>query len=595
MSSYLSHHLQPPPPPPPGYQLVYVPPHISYSSSPSQHQSHCHPHLSRTRSSLSTTTLPSTPESDAAQLPTPSGSPMSIKRCSDLATDHNCILRTYELKMRQQPVQARMCGVGDKSDRRPVDPTPIIQLKVIDHNGEDVTPVDPRVQPHLRKPPSDYDGESPISNPYYFLFACLVGGEEQEDELHVIDDGKTRFLTGTPVSSLYHLKDLDSSDAAFFVFPDLGVRKEGRYKLKLTLFETVDQEVYYCTTMYTSTFSVYSAKKFPGMSKATDLSVSFADQGLKIRVRKDPRQPARHSSIGANKPKRKSDTIESDKEEIVQGPPKRSRGLSMGYPESEQRMHPPPEHHYYTYGHGYPPHPGYYPQLVHGMPPPPPPSAYDPYRGHPRSQPIPQSYVHPPGYYGSSSGRPSTHPSPGPSRHHHSLPPPGYGPDLRSPIPSPSSHGHHTYPPMSVPYPPIPIHEYDRTGVPWPQDRRHEASGSRPTSHGHSHGHRRSQSHVTRHAMSPRSRTSPMLVRSPETGVFRPASSSSIRENERERSPMVLPPLTRSPRQMTNLPPIVDPREREYDEKLQTGSDESIRLQESTNKSNKMGLGNLLG
>lgn len=52
---------------------------------------------------------------------------------------------------------------------------------------------------------------------------------------------------------------------------------------------TCSQEVYYCTTMYTSTFSVYSAKKFPGMQKATELSKTFADQGLKIRVRKDPR------------------------------------------------------------------------------------------------------------------------------------------------------------------------------------------------------------------------------------------------------------------------------------------------------------------
>jgi hypothetical protein len=77
-------------------------------------------------------------------------------------------------------------------------------------------------------------------DPYYFLFACLVGGDDQDSELHVIDDGRTRFLTGTPVSSLYHLKDIDNKDAAFFVFPDLGVRKEGRYKLKLTLFEIVE-------------------------------------------------------------------------------------------------------------------------------------------------------------------------------------------------------------------------------------------------------------------------------------------------------------------------------------------------------------------
>jgi len=63
------------------------------------------------------------------------------------------------------------------------------------------------------------------------------------------------------VSSLYHLKDpqhnnegrfsvsnlpaatvdlfLISSDAGFFVFPDLSVRTEGSYRLKLSLFEVV--------------------------------------------------------------------------------------------------------------------------------------------------------------------------------------------------------------------------------------------------------------------------------------------------------------------------------------------------------------------
>lgn len=78
------------------------------------------------------------------------------------------------------------------------------------------------------------------ADPYYFLYACLVGGDEGEDELNLTEDGKSRFLTGTPVSSLYHLKDLDGSEVAFFVFPDLGVRREGRYKLKLTLFEIVE-------------------------------------------------------------------------------------------------------------------------------------------------------------------------------------------------------------------------------------------------------------------------------------------------------------------------------------------------------------------
>lgn len=56
-----------------------------------------------------------------------------------------------------------------------------------------------------------------------------------------IQDGKTRCTTGSVVSSLYHLKDSENqnSDAGFFVFPDLSVRTEGSYRLKLSLYEVV--------------------------------------------------------------------------------------------------------------------------------------------------------------------------------------------------------------------------------------------------------------------------------------------------------------------------------------------------------------------
>ncbi|KAF7421067.1 hypothetical protein PC9H_011587 [Pleurotus ostreatus] len=40
--------------------------------------------------------------------------------------------REYELTVRQEPKQARMCGIGGKADRRPIDPPPIVQLRVID-------------------------------------------------------------------------------------------------------------------------------------------------------------------------------------------------------------------------------------------------------------------------------------------------------------------------------------------------------------------------------------------------------------------------------------------------------------------------------
>ncbi|KAI0252299.1 velvet factor-domain-containing protein [Lactifluus subvellereus] len=182
--------------------------------------------------------------------------------------------RDYDLFVRQQPKQARMCGVG--ADRRPIDPPPIVQLRVIDK---------PTHPPHAH-------------NPYFFMFASLAKPDD-DTELHWMKDGKTRCTTGSVVSSLYHLKDAenDNRDAGFFVFPDLSVRQEGSYRLKLSLFEVVGSNVYHCKSIFSSPFYVYTAKKFPGMEESTALSCSLADQGIKIRIRKDIRQRKPRSGI----------------------------------------------------------------------------------------------------------------------------------------------------------------------------------------------------------------------------------------------------------------------------------------------------------
>ena len=54
-------------------------------------------------------------------------------------------------------------------------------------------------------------------------------------------------------------------DAGFFVFPDLSVRTEGTYRLKLTLFEVIGANVHHCKSVFSAPFYVYTAKKFPGM------------------------------------------------------------------------------------------------------------------------------------------------------------------------------------------------------------------------------------------------------------------------------------------------------------------------------------------
>jgi hypothetical protein len=71
------------------------------------------------------------------------------------------------------------------------------------------------------------------------MYASLVPTGSNQEEMHLLRDQKTRTTTGSIVSSLYRLKDVDNKEGGFFVFPDLSVRMEGDYRLKFSLFEIV--------------------------------------------------------------------------------------------------------------------------------------------------------------------------------------------------------------------------------------------------------------------------------------------------------------------------------------------------------------------
>ncbi|KAF9994870.1 hypothetical protein BGZ80_001444, partial [Entomortierella chlamydospora] len=43
------------------------------------------------------------------------------------------------------------------------------------------------------------------------------------------------------------------------------------------------------STVFSEPFTIYSAKRFPGMTESTALSKRFAKQGIKIPIRKEPR------------------------------------------------------------------------------------------------------------------------------------------------------------------------------------------------------------------------------------------------------------------------------------------------------------------
>lgn len=174
------------------------------------------------------------------------------------------------------------------ADRRPIDPAPIVQLRVVVHPPSKQSSKAKFGAEGKSERQARYAGDRNVSyvlsgesvitqsgkgwedrswyleNPYYFMCAMLADAERDE-ELHLLSDGKTRYTTGSCVSCLYHLKDIDGSHQGFFVFPDLSIRIEGRYRLKLCLFETIGNEVHHCKSIYTSPFVVYTAKRFPGM------------------------------------------------------------------------------------------------------------------------------------------------------------------------------------------------------------------------------------------------------------------------------------------------------------------------------------------
>lgn len=123
-------------------------------------------------------------------------------------------------------------------------------------------------------------------------------------------------ITGVCVAGAAYLQK--PSNAAYFIFPDLSVRHEGFYTLKFHLFEQTKRvadmdEGITISPSHQSTlenplpgkqhenmvnrghiqsapFQVFSAKKFPGLQPSTELSKLIAEQGCRVRIRRDVRQ-----------------------------------------------------------------------------------------------------------------------------------------------------------------------------------------------------------------------------------------------------------------------------------------------------------------
>jgi Velvet factor len=187
------------------------------------------------------------------------------------------------------------------ADRRPVDPPPVVELRVFE--GEN-TKTDITLS----------------YNANFFLFATLeVARPIANGRMH--PSPAIPVLTGCPVAGANYLDR--PSPAAYFLFPDLSVRHEGWYRLSFNLYEaTKDAEDFdidrparnadlevvtprpapktqesmaWRLEVKSTPFQVYSAKKFPGLSESTEMSRIVADQGCRVRIRRDIRMRKRNT------------------------------------------------------------------------------------------------------------------------------------------------------------------------------------------------------------------------------------------------------------------------------------------------------------
>lgn len=106
----------------------------------------------------------------------------------------------------------------------------------------------------------------------------------------------TRNLIGSLSVNASKLNDTHDRPGFWFVLSDLSVRTEGTFRLKLNFVDvgtgsTTSQlntgRAPVLATCFSEPFQVYSAKKFPGVIESTPLSKTFAQQGIKIPIRKD--------------------------------------------------------------------------------------------------------------------------------------------------------------------------------------------------------------------------------------------------------------------------------------------------------------------
>ncbi|KAI4131536.1 MAG: hypothetical protein LQ338_001170 [Usnochroma carphineum] len=229
----------------------------------------------------------------------------------------------YMLTVRQQPIAARACGMGER-DRRVVDPPPIVQLSLTDFDPRSAGDVDALRNPHISVHCALLD----------IAGTDVTQAKDSREPARMI-----RGLTGGIMASPFVGTDpavppsgVDNARlGCFFIFPDISVRQPGRYRLEFKLVKHIVE----CLPTGSQTpnsilgviesdiFEVFTAKDFPGMKASTPLMKELKRQGASGQVKKG--SEAKKAMVKGHGQKRGSDVSGEDAYEGSQNASSRRR------------------------------------------------------------------------------------------------------------------------------------------------------------------------------------------------------------------------------------------------------------------------------
>ncbi|KAJ3411425.1 hypothetical protein HDV05_002207 [Chytridiales sp. JEL 0842] len=208
-------------------------------------------------------------------------------------TSHYCLI------VLQQPLTYKPCGFGgDKTIKRPLDPCLIVQIGIVKETGEVVTSL------------SELGDVS-----FMIAHATLLFSDTQTPippSPSPLDPTLSELpLFGSLLSSAHYLSPLppQSSKGAFFVFPDLNIRIEGKFRIKLTMRDlgglcsqtggSVGRWIREKENLggggegaplvaecVTDVVECDLGKDLMDLEESTELSQHFAEQGIRIPIRR---------------------------------------------------------------------------------------------------------------------------------------------------------------------------------------------------------------------------------------------------------------------------------------------------------------------